>query len=303
MKAGLLSFSILGAAALALLGQNAEQVTPVRLIVTAEGKSVPNIQAGDITIYQGKERERVRDWTALQGGNTGVQLTILIDDGASSDVALQFPELKKFMQQQPASTEIAVAYMRNGVSMMAQTFTADRGTAAKALRVPLGTPGASASPYISLSDLIKHWPESGKAREVVVITNGFDPLYGGPPPLDPYLDTAIHDAQRVGVVVYSIFWGGRGHFSHSYWRINWGENYLSQLSDETGGEAYWQGFSNPVSFAPYLTDLSQKLAHQFLLTFVPKPQAKSGFERVKVTTELKGVELLSADQVYAAGPR
>jgi hypothetical protein len=56
-----------------------------------------------------------------------------------------------------------------------------------------------------------------------MITSGIDPDYG-PGPSNPYLDRAIHAAQRVGVVVHSIYFSGAGHFGHSLWQINWGQN-------------------------------------------------------------------------------
>jgi hypothetical protein len=270
---------------------------PAHLVVTAEGKNLPTIQAADVMVHQGTARVTVRDLVPLEGDRAALQLTLLIDDGLSSGLGVQLGDLKKFIIGLPSSTEIAVAYMHNGTAAMTQTWTSDHTKAMDALRLPLGIPGVDASPYISLSELIKKWPQSDKRREVLMITDGVD-LLGGPPPQDPYLDTAIRDAQRAGVIVFSIYFRGEGHIGHSYWRMNWGQNYLSQLSEETGGEAYWQGFGNPVSFAPYLDDLGEKLRHQFLLTFLAKPEKKPSLEPVKLRTELHHVELLSADRVY-----
>ena len=42
----------------------------------------------------------------------------------------------------------------------------------------------------------------------------------------------------------------------------------------------------------------RKLNHQYLLAFIPKPEKKSGFQRVKVRTEMPSVELISASRVY-----
>lgn len=50
---------------------------------------------------------------------------------------------------------------------------------------------------------------------------------------------------RAGVTVSAIYTPGVGHFGHSYWQTYWGQIYLSQLADETGGEAYYIGFSGP----------------------------------------------------------
>ena len=87
-----------------------------------------------------------------------------------------------------------------------------------------------------------------------MITSGIDTFYGGGYP-DPYVDTAVQDAQCGGVVVFSIYTPEAGHFGHTYWRIYWGQNYLAQLSEETGGESYYfLGAQAPVAFEPYLNE-------------------------------------------------
>jgi hypothetical protein len=98
---------------------------------------------------------------------------------------------------------------------------------------------------------------------------------------DPYVDQAVEQAQRASIVIFSIYTPGAGHFGHSFWRINWGQNHLSQLSDETGGESFYLGSEVPVSLSPYLDDLSRRLLHQYLLTFMAKPVKKSGMQSVK----------------------
>jgi len=75
-----------------------------------------------------------------------------------------------------------------------------------------------------------------------------------------------------------------------------GPIYLSQVSDETGGEAYFLGYETAVSFAPFLRDLMRRLDHQYLLAFIPKPEKKAGFQRVKVRTEEPSVELIAASK-------
>ncbi|MGA9967801.1 MAG: hypothetical protein WBQ10_21570 [Terriglobales bacterium] len=165
---------------------------------------------------------------------------------------------------------------------MEQTLTSDHALAAKALRLPLGISGINASPYFSLSDLIKQWPQSTARREVLMVSDGIDRYYGSSDLQDPYLAAAIEDAQRAGVVVFVIYTPGVGHYSHGYWRTYWGQIYLSQVADETGGESYYIGFTGaPVTFVPYLDDLAQRLTRQYLLTFSAKPQKKKWFAASK----------------------
>jgi hypothetical protein len=79
--------------------------------------------------------------------------------------------------------------------------------------------------------------------------------------------------------------------------MNWGQNYLSQLSDETGGELFNYGIA-PVSFSPYLDDLSYRLTHQYLVSFIPKPEKKPGLRQVRFRTEVPNADLAGPDRVY-----
>jgi hypothetical protein len=134
---------------------------------------------------------------------------------------------------------------------------------------------------------------------VLMISDGIDRYYEGADLMDPYVSDAIADAQRAGVVVYAIYAPGIGHYGHSYFRTYWGQLYLSQVTDETGGESYYIGFNGPaVAFMPYLNQLDQALKNQYLLTFLANPVKKSGLQPAKVTAELRAVDLVSANRVY-----
>jgi hypothetical protein len=248
--------------------------------------------------YEGRDRDRVTGWLPLQGDHAGLEFFIMLDDSSNVTLGSQLEDVRQFINAQPPTTKIGVAYMANGIAQVVQNLTSDHALTAKALRLPFGNPGASASPYFSLGDLIKRWPAGDERREVLMITDGID-RYWGSGPDNAYVDTVIEQAQRAGVIVYSIYTPGVGHYGHSYWRTYWGQNYLSQLSDETGGESYYLiGPAPPVSFAPYMEDITRKLNHQYLLTFMAKPQKKAGMQRVKVHTEVPNAELVSADRVY-----
>jgi hypothetical protein len=82
------------------------------------------------------------------------------------------------------------------------------------------------------------------------------------------------------------------------WPIYWGQNYLSEIATETGGQAYFLRYETPVSFAPYLEELSRRLNHQYLLAFLAKPEKKPGLQKVRVRTEVPNVELVAATKVF-----
>jgi hypothetical protein len=268
------------------------------LIVTAEGRhenAPPEITKDEISVEVNKRPVRVDQWIPLRGDQANLELYIVIDDGEDSDLGIQFNSLKSFIRGQPETTRIGLAYLRNGSAIIVAPPTNDHDEIARVLRLPIGQPGISASPYMGISDLVKKWPAAGARREVLLIASGIDP-WSPPDPENPYLQKAIADAQHAGILVHSIYYAEAGHLGHSYWRVNWGQNYLSELGDETGGEPYWQGFSNPVSFDPYLKDLTQRLQNQYLLTIVPG-DAKSDLEPVRVTTSKAGVSLVTASKI------
>jgi hypothetical protein len=278
---------------------------PVQVIVTAEplhGKSVPSLNPQDFMAYRDHERLQVTNVVPFEGDHAGLDLFVLLDDASDSSLATQFGELRQFIKAQPATTAIGIGYMRNGTVDIVQRFTADHIHAAQTLRLPLSSFGVMASPYLSLSDLIKHWPGESTRREVVLVTSGDDPL-GGPGPLDPYLDTAIDDAQRNGVIVYAIYTPSIGHAGHSPWRMNSGQNHLEQIGEETGGEAYMLGLQAPVSIEPYLADITEHLGRQFRVTVLLKAGNKGRFEDLRFATEVPDAELVSARRVYVPGVR
>ena len=249
-------------------------------------------------VYEGHDRDRVTDWVPAQGDHAALEFFILIDDGASISLGSQLDDLRQFINGQPATAKIGIAYMQNGMADVLQNPTSDHAAAAKALRLPQGIVGADASPYFSLQDLIKRWPQTTARREVFMVTDGVD-WFGGSMAEDPYVDAAIADAQRAGVVVFDIYMPGRGHAAHSYWRYYWGQIYLSQVAEETGGEAYYIGFTGaPVTFAPYLEGVANRLNSQYFLGFLAKPEKKAGMRRIRLRTEVPNAELVAAPQVY-----
>ncbi len=271
---------------------------PASLVVTAEGhrqKEAPEIQKQDVVVHLGKDTVPVLDW---RPANAGLQLILAIDDGADSDLGVQLNDLKKFIREQPAGTEIGVDYMRNGTVIPAHALTSDHDAAARSLRLPIGQAGVVGSPYVALSELIKRWAPFSGRREVLMVTSGIDGLYSGYDLQNPYLMKAIDDAQKAGIQVHSIYYAGAGRIGRSFYNVNLGQSYLSRLGDETGGEPYWQGFQSPVSFQPYLEDLTKRLGHQYVVTFAPRSTEKSEFEQVKVRTEKPGAELTAASRVW-----
>jgi hypothetical protein len=271
-----------------------------QLVITAEGHhgaALSEVMKDDVSIEVNRRPARIEKWIPLRGDQASLDLYIVIDDGEDSDLGNQFSSLRDFMHGQPGTARIGLAYLRNGAANIIAPLTTDHDLAARALRLPLAQPGISASPYMGISDLVKKWPATGVRREVLLISSGIDPYYSPPDQENPYLLKAIEDAQRAGILVHSIYFAEAGHLGHSYWQVNWGQNYLSELGDETGGEAYWQGLTSPVSFDPFLKDLAQRLQNQYLLTVIPQEE-KSGLAPVHVALSQPGVSLMAPSEIY-----
>jgi hypothetical protein len=209
---------------------------PVKMLVTAESRSggeVADVHREDVKVYQGHERDKVTNWVPAKGDHSGLELFVLIDNASNSNLALQLDDVRHFIQSQAATTMVGVAYMENGTAQILQNLTADHALAAKSLRLPLEIAGINGSPYFSLGDLIKRWPESSARREVLVISSGID-YFGGSGPADPYVDAVVDQAKRAGVIVFGVYTPAAGHSGHSFWRIWWGQIYLSRISEERG---------------------------------------------------------------------
>jgi hypothetical protein len=289
--------------ALALPGLTAfsqqEGATPTQALVAFDSKAPVSPTAKDVAVKVENRTTNLLNLAPVPPN--GAQVALLIDDGLRTSIGGELNNLKAFITSLPAGTEVFVGFMQNGRVVSANDmpgFTADRAAAAQSLRLPMGLPGASASPYFCLSDFVKNWPseaenKSGpqshqfthKARIVLMITNGVDPYNGSTRITNqdsPYVAAAVTDAQRAGVPVYSIYYsdagfrGGRGSFS--------GQSYLLQVAQGTGGQAYYQGIGSPVSLIPFLKQFQNALAETYVATFPVEGNKK--MVTLKVSTDL-----------------
>jgi hypothetical protein len=276
---------------------------PTQMVITvhsARGGSPPeNLDARDLTVLRGNTRASVVRLQRLVGDLADMQLFVLLDDSTrSSSLGIQLPELKSFLDSLPATTQVAIGYMRNGTFALAQPFTADHQQAASALRLPQAIPGENGSPYFALSDLVKHWPskQSTDRKAVLMLTDGVDRYYDTATVDDPYVDAAIHEALKESVIVYSIYLRGAGAYGRGGWVTNTAQSRLLDVSQETGGHAYFQDFIDPVTISPFLSDFQDRLESQYQVTI--EGLSEKGVQSVKVRTELPGVKIEAPTRIY-----
>ena len=279
--------------ALVVDSKQSAMVTPANVSLELNGKSTP-VQAID----------------PLVPANT--QVVLLLDDGLRTSVARQFSDIQSFLNRLKPGVEVMIGYMQNGQVASVQPFTTDHAAAAGKLRIPFGSPGLSASPYICLSDFSKRWPresteygrpaaaQTRKTRIVLMITNGVDPYNGSVSPLNqnsPYVDNATRDAQRAGISVYSIYYadagirGGAAAFS--------GQSYLNQIAEGTGGLALNQLRGPLPSLTPFFDQFLGALDHTYVASF-DAPEKKD-LSSMRFKTKEHGVKLRAATQIQLTG--
>lgn len=299
--------------------QTTAGATQVHMVITdttlRDDRDLPPLQRQDVKVKQGKNFLRVTQLIPAQGDNAALQLMILIDDTLNSVVGNNLSDIKELISSQPSSTLVGVGYMSNATVSIAQNFTSDHDLAVKAVRLPRGSVSAMDSPYLSLISLVKGWPQQKVRREVVMVSDGIDRLHGEKPQpsrLGPNFGPVYHSiptisidatsaseiSQRYNVIVQTIYSPGIGRFGRSSWDLQLGLSGLSKISEETGGECFSLGISNPVSFKPYVERLQKLLSNQYYVVFLATPQKKAGLRRVNLQTELSNSELLAPDNVW-----
>src|SRR6204780_3569556 len=271
---------------------NNVSVTTYVTVLGPKYTAPPALSKADVNVDEGKQKREVTNWVPAQGDKAGLLLAIVIDDADTTDVASQLGDLRNFVTAQPKTTNIGVFYASNGTIQTASQFNQDHEAVAKTLRMPLGYTGAYSSIYLSVMNLIKGWPATGARREILLIADGID-RFRGTYPTSPDVASTINNAQKAGVMIHTLDAAGVGRAGRNSFRVTLGQSALSQISDATGGEAFFQGFNTPISFGPYLQQLDLVLKNQYWMTYATdrSKKAKGELRKLRVRTEQKGVEI------------
>lgn len=255
----------------------------------------------DLSVKVNGKDASVTGVTPYRNENGSLEVVLMMDAGARTSLATQLSDVRDFISALPQGSKVAIAYMQNGIAKLTGPLTADHKSVLNNVHIPAGISGEDASPYICLSDLAKHWPSNDRSsrREVVMITDGFDYYYPSADLQDPYMETAIRDSVRAGVVVYSIYWQNKGFINRTAYANNIGQNLLLQVTQATGGNSYWQGMGNPVSFHPYFQDLLRRFENQYEVSFTaPLQNNKPQVENLKLKANNVSGKVDAPGQVY-----
>ena len=279
-----------------------EGPVPTTVLINADSKNNTPLDPASLKIEVNGHGVPIEGVAPVRA-NT-LQVAILIDDGLRSSFGLQVADVSKLIEELPQGAQVLLGYMQNGTVRSSGGFSSDRMEIAKDLRIPLSSPGVSASPYFCLSEFVKHWPSNQPgSRVVLMITNGVDPYNGSVSPLNqdsPFVQKAAEDAQRAGVAVYSVFYGLRGERGGA---VSFsGQNYLSQVAEATGGQMYNQGTITPPSLLPYFREFEKDLNESYNVSFRAVPaHHRDPLVRLKVKTSQSGVKIHAPDAVAPGG--
>lgn len=300
-KLGMIAIAIGSLLAVApAVAQNANQQGRGQAVVTVlakHGTEAPaSIAQQDLKLSVAGKQSNVTSWAPYQSPDDRVELVLLIDNSAHVTLGRQLEDISHFIQSLPPNIKSTIAYMSYGRAVMAGALSADHAQVLHGLHLPNGFNGSSASPYFCLSDLAKHWPSADRdaRREVVMITDGVDDYSVRYDPSDPYVQAAIGDSVRAGLVVYSIYWRSPDfaeRFSNGA-----GPNLLAQVSQATGGNSYWIG-TNPVSFEPFFKNITMRLQSQYKLNFDARLKGKPEIENMKLKINAPEAQIDAPRQV------
>ena len=279
--------------------------TILTIVPKKDGEVLPGVNTSNVAVKVDNKAAGAVSLTHFGENSANLELVLLVDDSARSSLGLYLKEMGNFLTSLPPNVAVSVAYIENGAPHFLVPFTTDHAAAAKTLRLTSSPPGANSDPYFALQALVDGWPsrEAGKRHEVVMISDGVDPYYGlRYDPENPYVTKATGEAQKRGVVVYSIYYKDRGRADRLGIAINSGQNYLVQLSEATGGEAYFIGYENPVSFAPFFTQISRNLMNQYELGVSVPAKVKDGLQTLKVKVNAPNTKTMAPADIFVGEP-
>jgi VWFA-related protein len=243
-----------------------------------------------------EDGEEMRKLSIRWLGNSPLTLSVLIQDGVVPSIGSEMKAIGDFIRSLPEGSRVFVGYIRAGSLETRQKFTTDLERAALALRPPVSFASAAPSnPYTEIIDSLKRFEaQPAGRRAMLLVSDGLDYSRG----FDTVsvvqsidLQRAINEAQRRSVAVYSLYAPSVINSVRTNHLLAAGaQSSLERLSEETGGHAYFQGLDAPVSFDPFLKDVSTSLTRQIALTYL-STSTKKGFHRIEIKIDREDIEI------------
>jgi len=258
------------------------------------------VQADRLSVIEDGEEQTILSIKSV--ADSPLSIAILIQEDLASGFNLQLKDIKRFILDLPAGTRVMVAYLRGGSPDIRQRFTEDRERAANSLRIVAGTStNAPRSPYSGITDILNRFDATPNGRRAVLLfSDGLDSTAG----LNPAsilqstdLDQAILKSQRRSVAVYSFYYPTQLTERTNGTVSSLAQGALEKLSDGTGGRAFVQGISAPLSFEPYFREMTLSINRQFALTYL-STHMKKGYHKVRVTSTNPEIKIVHPSGYY-----
>ena len=244
------------------------------------------LQTDRIIVKENGEEQEILSIRSVT--DSPMSLAFIIQDDLTSNFNLQIKEIKEFILGLPRGTRVMVAYARSGSLEVRQRFTDDLERAAASMRIVASSDiSAPRSPFDPVADVLSRFDAIPAGRRAILLfSDGVDTSGGANLASITQsfeLDRSILKAQRKSVAIYSFFSptvnSERGNSTFPLA----GQGALAKLADETGGRSFYQGSGPPVSYLPFLKELSLSLRRQFSLTYLSTHMKKT-YYKINVTS-------------------
>jgi Ca-activated chloride channel family protein len=267
----------------------------LNVTVTDGQHFVTDLEEGDIEIFEDGIKQQTTFFSKVQ---QPIALAVLLDTSASMESKLETAEEAAigFARRMRPGDLMEVIDFDSQVSIL-QGFTGDVAALERAIRQATvnGSTSLYNAIYVSLKDLKK--ARAGRTeirREAIVVLSDGDDTSS----LVAY-DEVLDLAKRSETAIYAIGLkqndGGRRDFKEA-------EFVLKQLSQETGGRAFYPG---SVAELPKIYELiSQELSSQYAIGYVSKNAARNGaWRRLSVRVNRPGLIGRTRQGYYAPTAR
>ena len=266
---------------------------PVTVPVTIKVKK-PEVEIRVVDLLL-REDGDVQELLSLRGpSDSPITLAILLQDDLVSSIGTEAKGIAQFVRTLPAGSRVMIGYIRSGSLEVRRKFTAELDRAAAAVRPPMGVASAGPyNPFVEIVEGLRRFDSQAQGRRaMIVVSDGLDLSHGldsSGPGQSIDLDRAITEAQRRGVAVYSIYAPPAASGANQLLLAN-GQSCLLKLSEDTGGRSFFQGMGAPISFEPFLKEISASLDRQIALTY-RSTHPKKGYHRLDVKPIDRDVEV------------
>ena len=254
----------------------------VRLPVTVSDKKkkkdlVSGLSRGDFSVFEDGVQQEVTFFTD-EKTNPPIYVGVLMDTSPSTAGKLKFSKeaAKNFIYTVTRLRKDKAAFMTfDNEIQLRQDFTDKLDLLDKAVE-KVDKPGSQTALYDAVWQFSDEKLRSAPGRRVIVIITDGDDTFSRADIRD-----AIDIAQRTETTVFGI--STKGGFLGTVPGVeagtvkDRGDKYLTQLCEETGGEAFFTGDMFELEKA--FTKISKELSSQYIITYRPANQNYDGKDR------------------------